>query len=225
MISNLTYRIAVIILTVGVIGASGTTVYYHDQQSTQISRSADLNTQITSLQSQIDNLNSQVNKLNAQIAQLNTLNNQLGGNNAQLVQQIQQLQAQADQLRTQAAQLQTQLDDLNAIVKLRKSRVVADQTQLPNAPLTTVDLGAMTYSGYIRVSWTGGAGAAFPRALVSFTVQEYDVNITTATLAAGVFSIPVGANSTGNAWFSLTNCPEAGFCPGLPVTYSITYWY
>jgi len=34
-----------------------------------------------------------------------------------------------------------------------------------------IDLGPITYSGYVRVSWTG--------AHVSFTEQVFDVNVTT----------------------------------------------
>jgi prefoldin subunit 5 len=225
MLSVVAYKIAVVVLAISLVGTSGTAVYYHDQQGNQISRSADLDIQVSSLQSQISSLNSQISQLNTQISQLQTLNNQLGGTNAQLVSQIQQLQTQINQLQAQVSQLQIQLNDLNAILKLQRSKMLASETQMPNSPLTTVDLGAITYSGYIRVSWTGGAGLAFQKALVSFTIQEFDVNITTPALASGVYSIPVSANATGNAWFSLTNCPEAGFCPGLPVTYSITYWY
>jgi prefoldin subunit 5 len=225
MLNVVAYKIAVIILAVSLVGASSTAVYYHDQQGNQISKAADLNTQVSSLQSQISSLNSQISQLNTQVSQLQALNNQLGGTNSQLVSQIQQFQTQITQLQAQVSQLQTQLNNLNAILKLQQSRTIASESQMPNSPLTTVDLGVLTYSGYIRVSWTGGAGLAFPKALVSFTIQEFDVNITTPTMVSGVFSIPVSANATGNAWFSVVNCPEAGFCPGFPVTYSITYWY
>ncbi len=169
MLNVVAYKIAVIILAVSLVGASSTAIYYHDQQGTQIFRSADLNTQASSLQSQISSLNSQISQLNTQVSQLQALNNQLGGTNAQLVSQIQQVQTQINQLQAQVSQLQTQLNNLNAILKLQQSRTIASQTQMPNAPLTTVDLGAITYSGYIRVSWTGGAGLAFQKALVMFT--------------------------------------------------------
>ena len=85
MISIVAYKVAVIVLVAGLLGASGTAVYYHNQQGTQISKAADLNTQIGSLRSQINSLNSQISQLNAQVSQLQTLNNQLGGNNSQHV--------------------------------------------------------------------------------------------------------------------------------------------
>src|SRR2546426_5975987 len=126
MISALAYKIGVIILTIGLIGASSTAVYYHDQQGTQISKSADLNTQIASLQSQINSLNSQISQLNTQITQLETLDNQLGNNNGQLVSQINSLNAQVSQLNIQVTQLETQISDLTAKLKLQSNRVIAN---------------------------------------------------------------------------------------------------
>src|SRR5207245_974680 len=156
----------------------------------------------------------------SQISSLQYLNNQTGGNNSQLISQIRDVQATRDQLQSQVSQLQSQIGDLTEKLKLQQSRVIADRAQLANSPRTFVDLGSLTYSGYIRVSW-----ATTSNAQVSFAIQEFDINITTPVLLSGVFSIPVSANATGNAWFSIVNCPEAGFCPGLPVVYSITYWY
>src|SRR2546425_10419098 len=126
MISVVAYKIAVIVLVASLLGASGTAVYYHDQQGTQISKAADLNTQIGSLQSQIDTLNSQINKLNAQISQLQTLNNQLGGNNSQLISQIKQLGDQLSQYQYQVSQLEAQVASLNKIIGLQSSRVIAN---------------------------------------------------------------------------------------------------
>src|SRR5437899_13088161 len=126
MLSIVAYKIAVIVLVAGLLGASATAVYYHDQQGTQISKAADLNTQIGSLQSQIDSLNSQISKLNLQISQLQTLNNQLGGNNSQLISQIKQLGDQLSQYQYQVSQLQAQVASLNKIIGLQNSRVIAN---------------------------------------------------------------------------------------------------
>jgi regulator of replication initiation timing len=229
MISIVAYKIAVIVLVAGIVGASGTAVYYHDQQGTQISKAADLNTQIASLQSQIDSLNSQISKLNTQVSQLQTLNNQLGGNNSQLISQITQLNSQLSQYKDQVSGLQAQVTSLSKIIGLQNSRVIANSVCIFwDCPTGNggnivgnhvfIDLGQILYSGYVRVSWTG--------AHVSFTEQVFDVNVTTPIGGSGVYSVPVSANVTGSAWFTGYDCspvPAGTFCP--PVTYSATYWY
>jgi vacuolar-type H+-ATPase subunit I/STV1 len=229
MISVVAYKIAVIVLVAGLLGASGTAVYYHDQQGTQISKAADLNTQVASLQSQIDSLNSQISKLNAQVSQLQTLNNQLGGNNSQLISQIAQLESQLSQYQDQVSQLQAQVTSLTKILGLQKSRVIANTVCIfSDCPTGNggnivgnhvfIDMGQILYSGYVRVSWIG--------AHVSFTEQVFDVNVTTPNGVSGVYSLPVSANATGNACFTGYDCSptlSGTFCP--PVTYSATYWY
>jgi chaperonin cofactor prefoldin len=234
MISAIAYKIAVVIMTIGLVGASSTAVYYHDQQGTQISKSADLNTQIASLQNQINSLNSQVSQLNTQISQLQTLDNQLGSNNGQLISQINSLNAQVSQLNIRITQLEAQISDLTAKLKLQDSRVIANAVCIywdcPSGSGCTVgcnqvgtqefiSLGSIIYSGYLRISWTTGSH-------VSFSVQVFDANVTTPTASSGVFSLPLSANATGNAWFTSYDCqpnPSGTFCP--PVTYSATYWY
>jgi cell division protein FtsB len=233
MISIVAYKIAVIVLVAGIVGASGTAVYYHDQQGTQISKSADLNTQIASLQNQINSLNSQVSQLNTQISQLQILDNTLGGNNGQLISQINSLNAQVNQLSIQITQLEAQISDLTAKLKLQSNRVIANGVCIywdcpSGSGCTTgcnqvgaeefISLGLIPYSGYLRVSWTG--------AHVSFTVQVLDINVTTPIGGSGIYSLPVSANATASAWFTGYDCqpaPGGTFCP--PVTYSATYWY
>jgi uncharacterized phage infection (PIP) family protein YhgE len=224
MISIVAYKIAVIVLVAGIVGASGTAVYYHDQQGTQISKSADLNTQIASLQNQINSLNSQVSQLNTQISQLQTLDNQLGANNGQLISQIQQLQTQVSQLQSHITQLESQITDLTAKLKLQYNRSIASQVTIwgSGSPLTSnqafINLGTTYYSRYLRVSWTG--------AHTSFTIQVLDINITTPTATSGIYTVPISANATGNSWFTNYDCtaiPAGIICSTL--TYSITYWY
>jgi prefoldin subunit 5 len=188
--------------------------------------------QITALNAQIAGLNKQIDSLNSQIAQLQTLNTQLGGNNAQLISETQQFQSQVSQLQSQVSQLQAdvsqlqaQVANLTSILKLQTSRTIASQVSIwgSGSPLTSsqafINLGSITYSGYVRVSWTG--------AHASFTAQVFDVNITTAVTASGIFSLPVSANATGNSWFTNYDC---GTTPGGnilcgSITYSIIYWY
>src|SRR3989442_8426563 len=160
MITAVAYKIAVVVLTIGLVGASSTAIYYHDQQGTQISQSANLNTQIATLQSQISTLNSQVTQLNTQITSLQSLSNQLGSNNGQLISQINDLKAQVSQLNIQISQLETQISDLTAKLKLQDNRVIGTLVcvfsdcptgnggnQVGNHVF--IDLGPILYSGYI----------------------------------------------------------------------------
>jgi chaperonin cofactor prefoldin len=246
MLSSLSYKIAVIILLAGTLTSSAIATYYYQQQNLKISQASDLNTQaaqlqahindlnsqITSLNSQMTNLNKQIDSLNSQISQLQAVNTQLGGNNQQLISQIQQLQSQAAQLRSESSQLQTQVGDLQSqlanltsILKLQTSRTIATQVTIwgSGSPLTSsqafINLGSITYSGYIRVSWTG--------AHASFTAQVFDVNITTPITTSGIFSIPVSANATANSWFTNYDCGTtiSGNILCTSLTYTITYWY
>jgi prefoldin subunit 5 len=231
MSSFLVYKGVIAILLVGTLGASGAATYFYQQQNVKVSQSSDLNNQvnqlegqITALNSQIAGLNKQIDSLNSQITSLQTLNGQLGGNNAQLISQTQQLQAQVTQLQSQVSQLQTQVVNLSSNLKLQTSRTIASQVSIwgSGSPLTSsqafINLGSITYSGYVRVSWTG--------AHASFSAQVFDVNITTPVTTSGIYSIPVSANATGNSWFTNYDCtsiPAGIFCQSI--TYSITYWY
>ncbi len=235
----LVYKGIIAILLVGIAGASGVATYFYQQQNVKVSQSSDLNNQVNQLEGQIAAsntqilaLNKQVDSLNSQISQLQAINTLLGGNNAQLISQTQQLQSQVSQLQsqisllqTQVIQLQTQVADLTAILKLQNSRTIASQISIwgSGSPLTTskafINLGSITYSGYIRVSWIG--------AHASFTAQVFDVNITTPVTTSGIFSIPVSADATGNSWFTNYDCSTTlgGNILCGSITYSITYWY
>ncbi len=123
MASLLAYKVAILILVIGVVGASATAAYYYQQEGLPVSQAADLNSEISSLNSQlasktaevnslnsqISSLNNQINTLNSQVSQLQALNSQLQRQNSQLTAQIQQLQTQVSQLQSQVAQLQSQL--------------------------------------------------------------------------------------------------------------------
>ena len=235
----LVYKGIIAILLVSVAVASGVATYLYQQQNVKVSQSSDLNNQvnqlegqITALNMQITGLNKQIDSLNSQISQIQALNIELGGNNAQLISQTQQLQSQVTQLQsqvstlqTQVSQLQAQVTDLTSILKLQTSRTIASQVSIwgSGSPLTSsqafINLGSITYSGYIRVSWTG--------AHASFTAQIFDINITTPTVTSGIFSIPVSANATGNSWFTNYDCgiTQGGNILCGTITYSITYWY
>lgn len=231
-----------IALLISLVGTSGAAVYYYREQGMQqqtILQNADLQdsytARIADLTNQISGLNNQVDALNSQITQLQALNAQLGGNNAQLISQIQQLQTQVDQLESQIQELQTQVNQLEAQVSdliqtlsLQKSRVIVAQVTVDRQsftvpsgyPTALISLTGITYSGYLRVTWTSAAR-------MSFGLHVFDLNVTTPFTASGVYSIPVSANSTGNAWFQ---CLDYYFVNGVnvcidSVTYGITYWY
>ncbi len=235
MIALTVYKAISVALVIGLIGTSGALVYYYRLQGTQqetVLQDANLQdsykARISDLTSQISNLNKEIAALNSQMAQLQALNTQLGGNNAQLISQIQQSQSQLSQLQSQVSQLQAQITDLTQKLRLQQSRVIASGVCIyadcpGGAPpyignKAFISIGSIAYSGYLRVSWTG--------AHVSFSVQVFDVNITTPIVDSGIFSVPVSANATGNAWFTSYDCtpiPAGTFCP--PTTYSMTYWY
>jgi hypothetical protein len=235
MVTSLTYHLAVIVLLAGTVGASAIATYYYQQQNLKISQASDLNTQSSQLQSHINDLNSQIaslnnqiNYMNSQISQLQALSTQVGGTNAQLATQILQLQTQATQLQLQVSQLQTEIANLNQIIRLQRSRVLANQVTVDrqsfggpsSAVIALVNIGQLPYSGYLRVSWISP-----PR--MSFGIQEFDVNITTPITASGVYSVPVSANATGNAWFQCFDYyfVNGGYVCTSNFTYSITYWY
>ncbi len=229
------YKAISVALVIGLIGTSGAAVYYYRQQGTEhqtVLQDANLQdsykTRVADLTGQITSLDNQIGALNSQIAQLQALNTQLGGTNAQLATQIQQLQSQVFQLLSQISQIMSKITDLTEKLRLQQSRVIASAVCIyadcpGGAPPyigshAFIDIGSISYSGYLRVSWTG--------AHVSFSVQVFDVNITTPIVYSGIFSVPVSANATGNAWFTSYDCtPFTGgtYCP--PTTYSMTYWY
>jgi cell division protein FtsB len=228
MVTLTLYKVMSVLLLISLIGTSGAAVYYYREQGMQqrtIFQNADLQdsykARIADLTNQISSLNNQIGALNSQIVQLQALNAQLGGNNAQLISEIQQLQTQVDQM-------EAQVSDLLQTLSLQKSRVIASQVTVDRQsftvpsgyPTAIISLTGITYSGYLRVTWTSAAR-------MSFGLHVFDVNVTTPFTASGVYSVPVSANATGNAWFQ---CLDYYFVNGVnvcidEVTYGMTYWY
>jgi len=228
MVTLTLYKVMSVLLIIGLVGTSGAAVYYYREQGMQqrtIFQNADLQdsykARIADLTNQISSLNNQIGALSSQIVQLQALNAQLGGNNAQLISEIQQLQTQVDQM-------EAQVSDLLQTLSLQKSRVIASQVTVDRQsftvpsgyPTAIISLTGITYSGYLRVTWTSAAR-------MSFGLHVFDVNVTTPFTASGVYSVPVSANATGNAWFQ---CLDYYFVNGVnvcidEVTYGVTYWY
>ena len=228
MVTLTLYKVMSVLLIIGLVGTSGAAVYYYREQGMQqrtIFQNADLQdsykARIADLTNQISSLNNQIGALSSQIVQLQALNAQLGGNNAQLISEIQQLQTQVDQM-------EAQVSDLLQTLSLQKSRVIASQVTVDRQsftvpsgyPTAIISLTGITYSGYLRVTWTSAAR-------MSFGLHVFDVNVTTPFTASGVYSVPVSANATGNAWFQ---CLDYYFVNGVnvcidEVTYGMTYWY
>jgi len=216
------------LLIIGLVGTSGAAVYYYREQGMQqrtIFQNADLQdsykARIADLTNQISSLNNQIGALSSQIVQLQALNAQLGQQRSQLISEIQQLQTQVDQM-------EAQVSDLLQTLSLQKSRVIASQVTVDRQsftvpsgyPTAIISLTGITYSGYLRVTWTSAAR-------MSFGLHVFDVNVTTPFTASGVYSVPVSANATGNAWFQ---CLDYYFVNGVnvcidEVTYGVTYWY
>ena len=228
MVTLTLYKVMSALLLIGLVGTSGAAVYYYREQGMQqrtIFQNADLQdsykARIADLTNQISSLNNQIGALSSQIVELQALNAQLGSNNAQLISEIQQLQTQVDQM-------EAQVSDLLQTLSLQKSRVIASQVTVDRQsftvpsgyPTAIISLTGITYSGYLRVTWTSAAR-------MSFGLHVFDVNVTTPFTASGVYSVPVSANATGNAWFQ---CLDYYFVNGVnvcidEVTYGMTYWY
>ena len=240
MIGTVAYKIAVIVLVVGLLGASGTAVYYHDQQGTQISKAADLNSQVGSLQNEINSLNSQINQLNTQISQLQSLNNKLGGNNSQLISQIQQLQSQISQLQAQVSQLQAQIQILTRQVATRTTLVSTGTISVPEGG-TASTIQYVSFSvppdvtrAYINLTFAESPGnAALKMALLNQT-QYVGFKCCEAKNALNYTSLPtawsspwvqsytaqVSIGSVGN-WY-VAFLPTPGYIYGGLATETIT---
>ncbi len=136
------------------------------------------------------------------------------------------LQLQNSQLSSHASSLSSTVSDLNKIVNLQKSQVLADNQSIYwTAGMTGVPLDwscqCFQYSGYLHMNWTSTTN-------LSLRVDQFGLNLTTPSVAVADFKIPVssGVTSSGEpafaASFVMTGCIVQGGCT---VTYSAVYHY
>ena len=133
------FVIAIIVLGILLVGASGVAAYYYSQRGQSVSHAADLDTQIANLNAQISSDKSQISDLNSRIETLNQKISQLlqsqctpdpgygscGVEIANLQSQVSQLQSQKATLQAQVNNLTSQVNNLDDIVNLKKTQVIA----------------------------------------------------------------------------------------------------
>jgi uncharacterized membrane protein (Fun14 family) len=135
-------------------------------------------------------------------------------------QQTNSLQLQNNQLSSHSSSLSDNLSDLNKIVSLGKSQVLADdQTIFWTAGMTAVRLDwscqCFQYSGYLHINWTSTTN-------LHLRVVQFGLNLTTPSIAVADFKIPISSGEPFAASFVMANCSTHGGCTA---TYSAVYHY
>ena len=136
------------------------------------------------------------------------------------LQQANILQLQNSQLSSHSSNLSNSLSDLNKIVSLEKSQVLAESHAIRwTAGVTTVPLGwscqCFQYSGYLRMSWTSANN-------LSLRVVQFGLNLTTPSMAVADLKIPISSEEPFAASFVMSYCSVQGGCTA---TYSAVYHY
>jgi hypothetical protein len=146
-------------------------------------------------------------------------------------QQVSLLQLQNSQLSSHSSSLSDNVSDLNKIVNLQKSQVLADkQAVYWTTGMTVVPLDwscqCFQYSGYLHISWKSATD-------LSLTVVQFGLNLTTPNMAVADFKVPIVPISSGDirissgepsiaASFVMANCAAQAGCTA---TYSAVYHY
>ncbi|HVH15985.1 MAG TPA: hypothetical protein VNA15_09755 [Candidatus Angelobacter sp.] len=130
------------------------------------------------------------------------------------------LQLQNSQLSSHSTSLSNDPSDLNKIVRLEKSQVLASSHAINwTAGTTTLPLDwscrCFEYSGFLHMNWTSATD-------LSFRVFQFDLNFTTPSMAVADFNIPISSEEPFAASFVMTNCSVQGGCSA---TYSAIYHY
>lgn len=120
------------------------------------------------------------------------------------------LQLQNSQLSSHSSSLSNNLSNLNKIVSLEKSQVLADSHAINWTPgITTVPLDwscqCFQYSGYLRMSWTSATNP-------SLRVTQFGLNFTTPSMALADFKIPISSEEPFNASLVMANCSVKSGC-------------
>ena len=127
---------------------------------------------------------------------------------------------QNSQLSSHSSSLSNDLSDLNKIVRLEKSQVLASSHAINwTAGTTTLPLDwscqCFQYSGFLHMNWTSATD-------LSFRVFQFDLNFTTPSMAVANFNVPISSEQPFDASFVMTNCSLQGGCTAI---YSAVYHY
>ncbi len=136
------------------------------------------------------------------------------------IQEANLLQLQNNQLSSRSSSLSNNLSDLNKIVNLEKSQVLADDHAIYWAKgMTGVPLDwrcqCFQYSGYLHMNWTSATD-------LSLRVVQFGLNLTTPSMAIADFKIPISSGEPFAASFVMASCGVQGGCTA---TYSAVYHY
>jgi hypothetical protein len=128
------------------------------------------------------------------------------------------LQLQNSELSSRASSLSSNVSDLNKIVGLEKSQVLADNNPL-HWTQAEVRLNwsceCFKYSGYVRVNWASSTD-------LSFRVVQFGLNFTTPSGKVGDFRISISRGEPFTASFVMAGCSIQAGCSA---TYSAVYHY
>jgi hypothetical protein len=131
------------------------------------------------------------------------------------------LQLRNSQLSSQSSGLSDNLSELNKIVGLAKSQVLADDHPIYwTTGITAVPLDwscqCFRYSGYLRINWTSATN-------ISLRVVQFGLNLTTPSMAVADFKIPISSGEPSfAASFVTASCSVQSGCTA---TYSAVYHY
>jgi hypothetical protein len=136
------------------------------------------------------------------------------------LQQANLSQLQNSQLSSHSSSLSNNLSDLNKIVSLEKSQVLANNHVVYwTAGMTGIRLDwycrCFQYSGYLHMNWTS------PNEL-SLRVVQFGLNFTTPSRAVADFKIPISSGEPFAASFVMASCSVQSECTA---TYSAVYHY
>jgi hypothetical protein len=196
------YKVALLALVIVVIGVSGVATYYYQQQGNQVSRAADLNTQVDSYKSQVNDLNNQKSNLNSQIASLNV---QISQDNLQ----IQQLKTWLSGNSSESAQLKVWLNGNVTEVQglqLTVSQLTQTLTQITMILAQTSAKLAMLEIANLKGTFTFSNNCPF-LSNCSYKMDGAYANVgnTTAVSASVTFTFYSGTGSTGQVLCTTTN--------------------
>jgi cell division protein FtsB len=250
---------AIVVLSILLVGASGTAAYYYSQRGLSVNHAADLDTQIVSLNAQISSDKDQIATLDSRIDTLNQrisvlVQSQCAPDSgysscsveiASLQSQVNQLQSEKATLQARVDNLTSQVNDLNDIVNLKKTQVLANsvtvnwascgETSQPSCTTQSRYIypngfssicSSTCYAGYLKVDWTSTQSVT---AFFIFTVGSGVSTVVSSSTSAGTTSIPFPGTGSYFGGFQNDACFYDNFsnlhCPGGSLTYTETYIY
>jgi len=203
------YKVALMLLVIVVIAVSGVAAYYYQQQGNQVSRAADLNTQVDSYKAQVNDLNNQKSSLTSQVASLNA---QVSQDNLQISQdnlQIQQLKTWLSGNSSANSQLKVWLNgNLTEVqgLQLTVSQLTQTLTQITMILAQTSAKLAKLEAANVQGTFTfSNSCPLFSNCSYKMDGAYANVGNTTAVSASVTFTFYSGTGDTGQVLCTTTN--------------------